>query len=339
MRIVVFEIEPWECAYFEKLSADHDVTFSADPLNVQNADHYADAEIVTVFIYSKLSRGVLEKFRRLELVATRSTGYDHIDTAYCAAAGISVCTVPSYGENTVAEHVFGLLLMISHRLAESIDRTRKGDFSQKGLRGFDLQGKTLGVVGTGAIGRHVIEIARGFRMNILAFDMRPDPDLEAKLGFRFTGMDDLLRMSDIITLHVPANERTFNLIGAEQFAKMKRGVILINTSRGTTVNIEALLHALADGQLSAAGLDVLPEEPTIREEAELLSSFFRKTHDMSTLLADHILLRMRNVYITPHNAFNTREAVERILDTTVSNINAYIFGHPRNTVVRAERLR
>lgn len=334
MRIAVFEIEPWECAYFEELSVVHDVTCTAEQLTSQNADQFADAEILSVFIYSRLVRETLEKLPRLKFIATRSTGFDHIDMRYCDDSGIPVSTVPSYGEHTVAEHVFGLLLMISHRLAESIDRTRKGDFSQVGLRGFDLQGKTLGVLGTGAIGRHVIEIARGFGMNTLAFDMRPDPALEPKLGFRYVGMDELLKLSDIITLHVPANEKTFHMIDAEQFAKMKRGVVLVNTSRGTTVNIEALLHALADGRVSAAGLDVLPDEPVIREEAELLSSFFRKAHDMSTLLANHILLRMRNVYITPHNAFNTREAVERILDTTVSNINAFISGYPRNTVAK-----
>ncbi len=332
MKIVVFEVEPWECSHFERLSADHEVIFVSDPLNIQNIDQYIDAEIVSVFIYSQLSRGILDRFRHLQFIATRSTGFDHIDMAHCSNLGIAVSNVPSYGEHTVAEHVFGLLLMISHRLAESIDRTRKGDFSQKGLRGFDLQGKTLGVVGTGAIGRHVMEIAHGFRMNVLAFDLKHDPDMEAKLGFHYAAMDELLKLSDIVTLHIPYTEATHHLIDTDEFAKMKQGIILINTSRGAIVNIEALLRALADGKVSAAGLDVLPEEPIIREEAELLSSFFRKTHDMSTLLADHILLRMRNVYITPHNAFNTREAVERILDTTVNNINAYLSGYPQNTV-------
>lgn len=332
MRITVFEVEPWECNRFRELGKSHDVDFSPDPLTPQNADQYADSEIVVIFIYSSLTRGLLTRIPKLRFIATRSTGHDHIDLSYCRENGITVSNVPSYGESTVAEHVFGLLLMISHRLAESIDRTRKGDFSQKGLRGFDLRGKTIGVVGTGIIGRHVIEIARGFRMQVLGFDMRPDPKAAEALGFRYVSLDELLAASDVLTLHVPSNKYTYHMIGADQFSRMKPGVVLINTSRGTTVEIEALLRALADGKVSAAGLDVLPEEPVIREEAELLSSFFRKSHDMSTLLADHILLRMRNVYITPHNAFNTREAVERILETTVENIDHFISGHPQNLI-------
>ena len=169
-------------------------------------------------------------------------------------------------------------------------------------------------------------------MKVLAFDMNPVPALPLELGFDYAALEAVLAQCDILTLHVPAVPSTYHLISTDEFALMKKGSIVINTSRGSTVDIEALLHALADGTIASAGLDVLPKEPAIREEAELLSSFFRKTHDLSTMLADHILLRMRNVYITPHNAFNTREAVTRILETTVGNINAFIFGHPHNLI-------
>jgi len=332
MNIAVFEVEPWESAAFDPLSRGHRVSFSERVLNAENAADYGEAEIISVSIFSRIDAAVLDRMPGLRFIATRSTGFDHIDVDECLRRGISISNVPRYGESTVAEHVFGLILMISHRIAESIDRTRKGDFSQKGLRGFDLRGKTLGVIGTGAIGRNVIEIAGGFRMRVLAFDLRPDHELARRLGFAYCPLEKLLSDSDIITLHVPAAPRTRGLIAAREFAMMKRGVVLINTARGNLVDIEALLQALAEGKVSAAGLDVLPEEPAIREEAELLRSFFRKTHDLSTLLADHILLRMRNVYITPHNAFNTREAVERILATTVGNIQAYMDGSPLNPV-------
>lgn len=333
MRVAVFEAEPWECRAFEKLRPEFDLNCFSEPLTATNAPCHADADIISIFIYSRLDSWTLKQLKKLKLIATRSTGYDHIDMDYCRENGITVCNVPVYGSYTVAEHVFGLILMICHRLYESIDRTRKGDFSQKGLTGFDIRGKTLGVIGTGLIGRHVIEIARGFRMEVAAYDPRPDTELAARLGFVYAGLDEVLGRSDVISLHVPANRQTFHMLSTEQFSKMKDGVVLINTARGNLVDIEALLHALADGKVSAAGLDVLPEEPVIREEAELLSSFFHRAHDMSTLLANHILLRMRNVYITPHNAFNTREAVERILATTTDNIRAFTRGEPLNVVV------
>lgn len=332
MRIAVFEAEPWECREFEKLRPEFDVNCYNQPLTATNAPCHADAEAISIFIYSRLDSWTLKQLKKLRLIATRSTGYDHIDMDYCRENRITVSNVPVYGSHTVAEHVFGLILMIGHRLYESIDRTRKGDFSQEGLRGFDIRSKTLGVIGTGLIGRHVIEIARGFHMEVAAYDPRPDPELAARLGFTYTGLDELLEKSDIVSLHVPANRQTFHLLSTQQFAKMKEGAVLINTARGSLVDIEALLHALAEGKVCAAGLDVLPEEPVIREEAELLSSFFHRAHDMSTLLANHILLRMRNVYITPHNAFNTREAVERILATTIDSIKAFVRGKPVNVV-------
>jgi len=333
VKIVAFEIEEWERPAFEPLQSEHDVAFVQERLTARNADSYRDAEILSPFIYSDLSRGVLQRFEGVRLIATRSTGFDHIDTTYCREQGITVCNVPTYGDNTVAEHVFALLLAISHRLVDSVNRTRRGEFSQEGLQGFDLRGKTLGVIGTGSIGRYVIEIARGFRMRVLAYDVVEDDELAIHLGFQYVPLDELLANSDVVTMHVPANEKTHHMISDDEFGKMKHGSVFINTARGEVVDIRALVRALATGQVSAAGLDVLPEEPTIREEAELLHSLFREEHDLQTLLADHILLRLRNVIITPHNAFNTREAIERILETTVQNIDAFPRGRPRNVVV------
>jgi D-lactate dehydrogenase len=268
----------------------------------------------------------------LKLIATRSTGFDHIDLDYCKQHNISVCNVPSYGENTVAEHVFALLLSISHRLIDAVDRTRKGNFTAEGLRGFDLNGKTLGVIGTGNIGRHVIKIASGFGMKVIASDLKPDRAFAEQLDFDYVSMRDLFAGADIVTVHVPADNTTRHLISTEEFTAMKDGAVLINTARGTVVDVQALLYALANGKLSAAGLDVLPEEPLIREEAELLRAVFSKQHDLRSLLADHVLLHMNNVIITPHNAFNTREAVQRILDTTCDNIAAFAGGEPQNVV-------
>jgi D-lactate dehydrogenase len=333
MHIVIFEVESWEREVFHPLEAEHHLTFVQEPLTARNADQYPDAEIISPFVYSSLSTDVLDNFPKLKLIATRSTGFDHIDCTHCRDRNILVSNVPTYGDNTVAEHVFGLLLAISHNMIEAVDRTRRGQFSQQGLCGFDLFGKTLGVVGTGSIGRNVIRIAKGFGMEVIAFDIRPDEKAAAQLGFRYADMPELLAQSDIITLHVPANSHTHNLIADDAFAQMKDGVVIINTARGAVMNVHALVRALGSGKVAAAGLDVLPDEPTIREEAELLRSVYRERYDVETLLADHILLRLRNVIITPHSAFNTREAVGRILETTRENIESFLQDEPRNIVV------
>lgn len=333
MKIAVFEVEDWERDAFRSLQAEHEVAFLNEPLNAANAGQYADAEVVSTFIYSGLERSVLEQFQQLKLIATRSTGYDHIDGDYCRKRGIIVSNVPTYGDTTVAEHVFGLLLAISHNLVNAVDRTRRGDFSLQGLQGFDLRGKVLGVVGTGSIGLCVIEIASGFGMNVVAYDIRHNDEAARELGFRYVELDELLAVSDVITLHVPYNPKTHHLISDDAFARMKDGMVLINTSRGRIVDVRALVRAIGDGKVSAVGLDVLPEEPTIREEAELLRSVFREEHDLQAILADHILLRLRNVIITPHSAFYTREAVQRIQKTTVENIIGFAEGRPKNVVI------
>jgi D-lactate dehydrogenase len=332
MKIVVFESEPREAAAFERLKPAHEVAFVPEPLRKETIGQFREAQVLCPFIYSELGRDVLEGLPKLRLIATRSTGYDHIDVEYCAERGITVCNVPSYGENTVAEHVFALLLAISHRLPEAIDRAQRGHFSPEGLQGFDLAGKTIGVIGIGGIGRHVIQIARGFGMEVVAFDIKPNPQFADKLGFRHTQLEELLGLSDVITLHVPSTPETRNMLSAAAFSRMKDGIVLINTARGDVIDTRALIQALTSGKVAAAGLDVLPDEPMIREEAELICSIFCDQHDLRNLVANHVLLRMRNVVITPHSAFNTREAVGRIVETTVENIESFAAGAPRNVV-------
>jgi D-lactate dehydrogenase len=339
MRICVFEVEPREAADFERLKNEHDLTLTADGLSTENAATFAGAEAISTFIYSRVDRAALKRLPSVKLIATRSTGYDHIDIDYCRERGITVCNVPTYGEATVAEHVFALLLAISHRLRDAIERARSGWFSPQGLEGFDLAGKVLGVVGTGSIGRHVIGIAKGFRMSVVAFDVRPDNGLAAELDFRYVSLDELLSSSDIITLHVPASPETHHLIGADAFARMKHGVVIINTARGDVIDPIALVQALVANKVAAAGLDVLSNEPLIREEAELVSSNFARTHQLQNLVADHVLLRMPNVIVTPHSAFNTREAIQRIIATTIGNIAAFAGGQPQNVVAGPEAAR
>jgi lactate dehydrogenase-like 2-hydroxyacid dehydrogenase len=220
VKVVVFESEPREAPVFERFRPAHDLSLVAEPLGTANVDRYSDAEAISTFIYSNVNREVLERLPALQLIATRSTGYDHIDLDYCAERGITVANVPT-------------------------------------------------------------------------------------------------------------------LIGAVQFARMKDGVVLINTARGSLIDARALIQGLRSGKVAAAGLDVLPDEPLIREEAELICSIFCDGHDLRNLVADHILLYMPNVDVTPHSAFNTREAVGRIVETTVANIEAFAAGHPQNVLAAA----
>ncbi len=333
MKIAVFEAEPADRAAFDDLARRHEVVFFREPLTAANAETAKDADVVSVFVYSRLGAAVIARLPDLELVATRSTGIDHVDLAAAAERGIAVANVPTYGEQTVAEHVFALLTAISHNIVDAVNRTRRGDFTQEGLQGFDLEGKTLGLVGTGHIGKRTARIGRGFGMEVIAHDIAPDEDEAARWGYAHVPLEELYRRADVVSLHVPETEATRHMVDDDAFAAMKDGVVVINTARGGVMDVRALLRALASGKVRAAGLDVLPDEPTVREEAELLSRMFRKEHDLETLLADHVLLRLRNVIITPHSGFNTKEAVNRILTTTVDNIAAHERGEARNRVV------
>tara|TARA_Y100000294_G_C8477870_1_gene305474 strand:- start:135 stop:947 length:813 start_codon:yes stop_codon:yes gene_type:complete len=262
---------------------------------------------------------------KLKLIVTRSTGFDHIDMHECKKRGITVCNVPFYGENTVAEHAFALILSISRKICPSVARTRNQDFNYEGLRGFDLKGKTLGIIGGGHIGMHVANMAKGFEMNVLVFDLYKDKKLVKQYGFKYSTMDSLLKNSDIITLHVPYNKHTHHLINKNSLKKMKKGVVLINTARGGLIETDALVQGLNKKIISFAGLDVLEEECFLKEEKKLLLSHAELKCNINNVLQDHILCKDERVLVTPHNAFNSIEALKRINDATIKNIKSKKF--------------
>jgi D-lactate dehydrogenase len=333
MKIVVFEAEDWERDACLALEPTHTVLCRKEPLNADDAGEFADAEVISTFVNSDLSATVLKRLSKLKLIATRSTGYDHIDLDYCRRAGIAVCNVPDYGDPTVAEHAFALLLALSRNIVPAVERTRGGDFSRSGLRGFDLGGKTLGVVGAGRIGRRAITIGRGFGMRVLAFDPAPNPTAAQALGFRYAPLGELLAAADVVTLHLPGGTGSQNLISDAEFALMKPHAVLINTSRGGVVDAEALVRAITSGRLAGAGLDVVAEEASMREEAEIFGpGGGLEAERMRSLLADHALLHHPNVIITPHIAYDTGEAMGRIIAATLANIRAYAAGTPQNLV-------
>ncbi len=332
MKIAFFEIKDWEKEiipqYGEKLGADYFIN------EVENAcDQAKEYEILSTFIYSDLSSKILKKLPRLKMIATRSTGFNHIDLDYCQKHKIAVANVPSYGENTVAEHAFGLILALSRRIIESVDRVRQGGFSPTGLTGFDLKSKTLGVVGVGRIGQWLVKYGKAFGMKVLGVTRHRDLKEEKKLGYRWVTLEECLEQADIVSLHVPYSPQTHHLINRQNIKRMKPGSLLINTSRGPVVESEAILWALEQGILSGAGLDVLEEEEVLDKPWALFDSYINRD-DLQELVTAHILREKPNVLITPHNAFNTKEAIERIVKTTYENIKNFLAGQPTNLVTR-----
>ncbi|HYM65246.1 MAG TPA: NAD(P)-dependent oxidoreductase [Candidatus Sulfotelmatobacter sp.] len=330
-KIVFFDTEKWEEDYIKNALTGLDAVITNEKLDETTLSKYQDAEIISCFIYSKLTKDTLEKLPNLKFIATRSMGYDHIDLAFCKEKGIKVSNVPTYGAHTVAEHTFALILAISRKIVPSVEQARRGDFSSVGLEGFDLSGKTLGVVGTGNIGANVCEIGLSFDMHVLAYNRSQNPDLVSK-GVKYVSLDELLEGSDVITLHLPHTKETEHIINLTNIGKIKKGAVLINTARGALIETQAIAVALEKGILSGAGLDVLEEEAHLREEKEFLSEEYLKTVDIKTELLNHVLLTRDDVIITPHNAFNSKEAVEEIMETSIANVKSFVNNAPINIV-------
>jgi D-lactate dehydrogenase len=332
MNIVFFELEDVETRVMLDLYGDVDYDAVKGSLNADNAGKYADAEIISCFVYSDLSRDVLRKLKRLKFITTRSRTVDHIDLEYCRQHGITVANVPGYGIDTVAEHVFALLLCLSRRLLQAAQRTREGNFSLEGLQGSELHGKTFGIIGTGSIGLHVAKIAKAFGMNVIAYDPFPRAKEAAAIGFDYISFDKLISQADIISLHISNTPEVSHLLSVKEFSAMKKDVVIINTSIGSALDVKALLEALATGKVGAVGLDVLPDEAGIREEAEFMKDSFSVHHDAETLLATQKLLHHKNVIVTPHIAFYTKETVKNILHITHDNIQSFQLGQSLNAV-------
>ena len=334
MKIIYFAQEAWEEGYIKERLPNDDVTVVVGALQDHPDISDAQAEALSVFVNSRVGTVELDRFPKLKLIATRSTGFDHIDLEETKKRNIAVASVPSYGVNTVAEFAFALILALSRRICEAHERVSEdGSFSQAGLEGFDLAGKTLGLVGCGNIGVHTARIAKGFGMNVVVFDVRPDEELARTVGFEYAELDDLLSRSDIISLHVPYNPHTHHLINVNNIARIKRGAYLINTARGAVVETDAIVKALEEGILAGAGLDVLEEEGEMGEEIDLLVGPHPSEAELKTVLENHYLMKHPRVIITPHVAFDTREAIERILTTTIENITAWEKGAPQNILV------
>ncbi len=336
LKAAFFEVQDWEEQHLREGLKDFDLRLFKDPLEERNVKEAADSEVVSVFIYSNLDRPLIDKLSKVRLVATRSTGFDHIDLKAAQERGIVVSNVPVYGDTTVAEHTFALLLSLSRMIHDSYERTRQGDFTCEGVRGFDLSGKNLGVLGTGRIGEKVIKIAKGLGMAVLGYDRYPNANLAAALAFEYVDWKELLKRSDVVSLHLPLTDETLHFLNKDTIAMMKKGAVVINTARGGLIDTQALTQALLSGRLGGAGLDVLEEESLIREEAQLLLDNVPR-EQLATMLQAHILLTLRNVIITPHCAFNSKESLERLVGVTVENVRAFAAGKPQNVIKQVKQ--
>ena len=333
MKIAFFELEGWEENLIRAALPGHELVLSQekiDPLTLPAAN---DFDAVSVFVNSEITPEVLAALPSLKFIATRSTGFDHVDAAACKAKNVVVSYVPGYGDNTVAEFAFGLILNLTRRIYHAIDQIKEADsFDLHGLRGMDIKGKTIGIIGTGRIGREMIRIAKGFGMNVLAHDPFPNAQAAQEMGFEYLKLEELLGRSDVISLHTPYNKDTHHLINKTNIALIKKGAYLVNTARGPIVETEALVAALKDGTLAGAGLDVLEEEGETKDEMKFLGAGSLQVQELRTMLQNHMLMKMPNVLITPHNAFNTQEAMERILGTTLENVQGFVAGTPKNLI-------
>lgn len=331
MKIAFFNVnETDKKDYYTNSLKDHEISFIDQDLDDHNIPPDLDYDIISVFVQSKITAKVLNAFPNLKMIAIRATGFDNVDLNYAKEKNIIVCNVPAYGSHTVAEFTFGLILSLSRKIPQAIEKLKKEvEFDHTGLRGFDLYGKTLGVIGTGKIGANVIKIAKGFGMIILAFDLYPNEQLAKTLECRYVSLEDLLKNSDIVSIHVPGSEKTHHLINKNNITQMKKGAILINTARGDVVETEALYTAILNNQLAGAGLDV------IENENELDQDFSKEEHEpqfLRTILEENQLIKHPNVIITPHTAFYTREAEAAIMQTTVENILGFVNDTPENLV-------
>ena len=329
-KIVFFEVQDWEIEILK--SAFPGSKLVHEKLSEENSVNYSDSEIISCFVYSDLSKSILENFPKLRHIATRSTGFDHIATDYCNERKITVSNVPEYGSNTVAEHTFALILSLTRKIYQSVSQAKQLNFNHEEIRGVDLHGKTLGIIGMGKIGVNVLRIAHGFGMNLVVNTRSQDDKLREKYDFKYVDLDELLRSSDVISLHLPLVPETKHIINMDNLSLIKKGCYLINTARGGLVDTKTLIEGLNNNTFAGVALDVLEEEKELTEEAAILTPHFQKDADMETLVMDHYLINHPKVLITPHNAFNSVEALARIENTTIENIKAFLEGKDINLV-------
>lgn len=328
MKIAFYDTKPYDEKSFEGKNSDYgwDFTFLKTRLNRRTAALGAGHEVVCAFVNDEISEEVADILYEggVRLIALRSAGYNNVDLR-AVYGRIHVVRVPAYSPFAVAEHAAALILALNRKTHRAYYRTRDNNFNIDGLMGFDLNGRTAGVIGTGKIGRILIKILSGFGMRILAYDGYPDSAFAEKYDVTYTGLDELYAESDVISLHCPLTPETNHMINTGSISRMKDDVMIINTGRGQLIDTAALIEALKTGRVGSAGLDVYEEE----------GEYFFEDFSSSTLEDDKLarLLTFNNVLVTSHQAFFTKEAIGNIADTTFGNIKAFIDGEALNNEI------
>ena len=317
MKIAFFDTKPYDHIWFDPLAEEYgyEIKYYEHKLNTDTAILTRGFDVVCVFVNDLVSKPVVQTLHEngVRLLALRCAGYNNVDLK-AAQGKLRIVRVPNYSPSAVAEHASALLLSVNRKTYRAYIRTRDNNFSINGLMGVDLHGKTAGVIGTGRIGRMFIDIARGYGMRVLGYDVFPDPDA----GIEYVSLDTLFASSDVISLHCPLTKETRHLINKDSVARMKDGVIIINTSRGALIDTEALLEGLKSKKIGGAGLDVYEEEEEYFFED--LSNEIIKDDELARLLS------LPNVLVTSHQAFFTREAMQAIAMVTMENIYAFEHG-------------
>lgn len=334
-KIVYFDVQEDEIDFLTSNNeGKYHYTLTEESLNDLEPlkPEYKNADIISVFTTSRVSAQVLEQFENLKLIALRSVGFNHIDIDYCINKGISVENTPNYGNKSVAEFAFALLLDVCRKVTHSYMEYKDMNVRPQNLIGQELGGKTIGIVGLGAIGSEFARLAYGFDMEILGFDKKPRCELSEKYNVRFVDFNTLLEQSDFISLHAPLTKDNYHMFNDESFRKMKHSAIIVNTARGEHIDTGALYNALNRKEIAGAGLDVLESEETISDPDYLVDINRLNECALKQTLLNTRLQQFPNVVITPHIAYNTKEAIQRILETAMSNIHAFEQGKIQNSV-------
>jgi D-lactate dehydrogenase len=329
MQVAVYSTHKFEKTFLEEHCKNHDLRFIETRLTEETTGLAKGAQAICIFVNDDASAPVLEKLRHLEVkyLALRSAGFNHVDVKFANEVGMRVARVPDYSPAAIAEHTVALMLVLNRKLIRAHSRIRDLNFSLDGLTGFDMAGKTVGILGTGKIGSVVARILHGFNCNILAYDPYENEELKTKYNVTYTDYMDLCKRSHIITLHLPLTPESKNIIGKESIDVMRPGVMLINTSRGALVDTREVIKALKSGKIGSFGIDVYEEE----------SGLFFEDHSDQILQDDVIarLMTFQNVMITSHQAFLTQEALGNIAETTASNLDCWERGNTSKNEISA----
>ncbi len=322
-KIAFFDTKPYDKASFDEVNQQYgfDIVYHKGQLNRNNVILTKGMDAVCIFVHDSADAEIIREMadNGVKLLALRAAGYNNVDLA-ASEGRLKVVRVPAYSPYAVAEHAVALMLSLNRKIHRAYWRTRDGNFSLHGLMGFDMYGKTAGIIGTGKIAKKLIHILKGFGMNILAYDVYPDERFAKETGFVYVSLEELYRQSDIISLHCPLTEQTRNMINEESIALMKEQVMLINTSRGQLIHTNALIEGLKSKKILAAGLDVYEEEEDY---------FYEDKSDK--IIDDDVLARLlsfNNVIVTSHQGFFTREAMRNIAETTLQNMQDFMEGKP-----------